>query len=422
MNVDIIYEEYVDRIIKFGAENERTRIALDRAIDSYRKNRANALKKFPHTITLAEEVRKIKEYSISHMDDLRKSACDAIEENHGHCYFAKTKEQAYSIFEDLVGRNKTIVKSKSLTSEEIHLRQFLESLGNEVYETDLGEFIVQLLNTRPMHILSPAINIPREDVARLLSDFTGENIPPDIAKEVATVRKILREKYFKADIGINGANVISADTGTMFIIENEGNARLSIGAPPVQIALIGIEKIVPTLNDAFKTAEVTWRYANYRIPAYVNLISGPSKTGDIEKVTTYGAHGPRELHVVFLDNGRSEMAKHPVYREALYCLRCGACLYECPVYAVTAGHYGQQYMGGIGTIWDAFTTVGFEGAAPEAYTCLRCGRCKVMCPLGIDTVTMVTQLRKDLVSRDLVPQPVREFAEEIFELAKNGVR
>lgn len=407
------YADYVRDIVELGAENPRIALALERAIASYRKNRATALTRFPHTVEMAREVREIKERSIAGMEDLARQARDAIEKNHGSCYIARTAKDAYRVLEEIIGEGKIIVKAKSLTGEEIHLRQFLEGLGNEVYETDLGEFIIQLMDSRPMHLLSPAIHVPREDVARLLEEFTDEEVPADIGAMVARVRRILREKYFAAHVGMSGANVLSADTGTLFIIENEGNARLSIGAPPVQVSLVGMEKVVPTLHDAFKVAEVTWRYSNYRIPSYVNMVSGPSKTGDIEKVTTYGAHGPREMHVILLDNGRTEMARHPVFREALYCLRCGGCLYECPVYAVTAGYYGTQYMGGIGAVWDAFTGVGFEGTAPVAYTCLTCGRCHTMCPLEIDIPGMIRALREEIKRRGAVPEPIARLAEEI---------
>lgn len=246
-----------------------------------------------------------------------------------------------------------------------------------------------------MHILSPAIHVPREDVATLLSQITGEKLPPDdIARMVATARTLLREKFIQADIGISGANVVAADTGTLFIIENEGNARLATALPPIHIALVGMEKLVPTFGDANKVAEVTWRYANYTVPSYVNLISGPSRTGDIEKVITYGAHGPKEFHVIFLDAGRTELAKHPLLRQALYCLRCGGCLYECPVFAVTAGHFGDSYFTGIGAVWATMISKKTEKGAAMSYTCLTCGRCKVSCPMAIDTPAMIIALRK----------------------------
>ena len=230
----------------------------------------------------------------------------------------------------------------------------------------------------------------------LFSKITGEDLPPDIPKLVATARELLRDKYFRADIGMSGANVVAADTGTLFLIENEGNIRLATGAPPVHIALVGMEKLVPTLGDAFKVAEVTWRYANYTIPSYVSLVSGPSKTGDIEKVITYGAHGPKDFHVIFMDDGRSELAKDPILRQALYCLRCGGCLYECPVFAVTAGHFGDRYFTGVGAVWAKTITKNEEKAAAIAYTCLTCGRCKVRCPMSIDVPSMVVELRRKI--------------------------
>ncbi len=388
-----VFTEYKKTIMD-AAHNERIRLALSRAIKSYRANTNSALEKFPHTIKMAEEVREIKEKAIGEMDKLAQQACEAFEFNKAKAYIAKTADEALKIVENLVGTGKLIVKGKSMTGEEIELREHLEELGNEVYETDLGEFIIQKLGSRPMHILSPAIHVPKEDVAELFSRITGEELPPDIPILVATARKLLREKYFQADIGMSGANVVAADTGTLFLIENEGNMRLATGAPPVHIALVGIEKLVPTLGDAHKVAEVTWRYANYTVPGYVSLVSSPSKTGDIEKVTTYGAHGPKELHVIFMDDGRTELAKHPILRQALYCLRCGGCLYECPVFAVTAGHFGDKYFASIGAVWAATIGQNIEKAAAIAYTCLTCGRCKVRCPMEIDGPEMVVELRK----------------------------
>lgn len=389
-----VFSDYKKEIME-AAHNERIRMALSRAIKSYRANTNDALTKFPHTIKMAEEVRQIKENSILQMEKLAEQACQAVEANKGKAYIAKTAEEALGIIDRLVGTGKLIVKGKSMTSEEVGVREHLEEHGNEVYETDLGEFIIQKLNSRPMHILSPAIHVPKEDVARLFSKITGEDLPgDDISRLVATARKLLREKYVNADIGMSGANVVAAETGTLFMIENEGNIRLATALPPIHIALIGMEKLVPTLGDAYKVTEVTWRYANYTVPSYVSLVSGPSKTGDIEKVTTYGAHGPREFHVIFMDAGRTELAKNPVLRQALYCLRCGGCLYECPVFAVTAGHFGDKYFAGIGAVWAAMLSGDVEKGAALAFTCLTCGRCKVRCPMKIDCPEMVIELRR----------------------------
>jgi iron-sulfur cluster protein len=394
------FSEYKKEIMS-AAHNEKIGTALTRAIKSFRSNINNAFQKFPHTVGLAEEVRQIKEKSIPDMGKLARQACEVIEENHGKAYIAGTVDEALEIIAGLVGKNKLIVKAKSMTTEEIGLREYLEEKENEVYETDLGEFILQKLGSRPMHILAPAVHVPKEDVAVLFSKLTGKKIPPDdIPGMVATARELLREKFFKADIGISGANVVAADTGTLFMIENEGNIRLATSAPPVHIALVGMEKLVPTLGDAFKVAEVTWRYANYTVPAYVSMVSGPSKTGDIEKVITYGAHGPRELHVIFLDGGRTRLAQEAILKQALYCLRCGGCLYECPVFGVTAGHFGDKYFAGIGAVWATMITGNREKGAALAYTCLTCGRCKVRCPMKIDVPEMITELRKLIANPD----------------------
>lgn len=388
------FSEYKKEIMS-AAHDDKIRVALTRAINSYRSNINDAMQKFPHTIKMAEEVRSIKEKSIEQMEKLVHQACESIEANRGNAYIARTADDALGIIGRLIGSNKLVVKAKSMTSEEIELREYLEKTGNEVYETDLGEFIIQKLGSRPMHILAPAVHVPKEDVARLFSKLTGQELPPaDIQKMVAVARELLRDKFFKADFGISGANVVAADTGTLFMIENEGNIRLATSTPPVHIALVGMEKLVPSLGDAFKVAEVTWRYANYTIPTYVSMVSGPSKTGDIEKVITYGAHGPREFHVIFLDGGRSNLAKYPVLKQALYCLRCGGCLYECPVFGVTAGYFGDKYFAGIGAVWAAMISGNLEKGASLAYTCLTCGRCKVRCPVKIEVPEMIVELRK----------------------------
>ena len=395
-----VFSEYKKEIMD-AAHNERIKLAISRATFSYRNNTNEALKRFPQTIKLAEEVREIKKNSIANMEKLANQAAESVEYNKGKAYIARTAQDALNIIDKLVGTGKLIVKGKSMTAEEIDLREHLEHKGNEVFETDLGEFIIQKQHARPMHILSPAIHVPKEDVAKLFSEITGEQLPSDdIGKLVATARELLRDKYVRADIGMSGANVFAADTGTMFIIENEGNVRLSTGLPPVHIALIGMEKLVPTLHDAYKVAEVTWRYANYTVPGYVSLISSPSKTGDIEKVTTFGAHGPKELHVIFLDGGRTELAKDPVLSQVMYCLRCGGCLYECPVYAVTAGHFGDKYFTSNGAVWAATISKNPEKGAALAYTCLTCGRCKVRCPMKIDGPAMTVAVRRLFANSD----------------------
>ncbi len=415
-NFEKVYKAYVEELIEQGAKSEKLRTAIQRAVKAYRGNLKRALELFPDSPKLKERARKIKEYSIDHLPELINKTCEAVIRNHGHCHLAKNAEEANQIISNLVGEpKKIIVKGKSLTSEETELRQYLQGKGHEVWETDLGEFLVQIRGGRPMHMLAPSVDLPREEAAKLVSGITGEEIDStNIEAIVAAVRRFLRNKYINADVGMSGANAISADTGTLFIIENEGNVKLSTALQEKHIALAGVEKIVPTLEDAFLITKVTWRYANYIVPSYVHMISGPSKTGDIEKVTTYGAHGPREFHLILLDNGRLEVAKDPVFKELLYCMKCGACMYECPLFWVAAGHYGKKYVGGIGVLWDAFIATGLEQAAPAAFTCLLCGRCKVRCPLSIDTPRMTRELRNILISKGYIPAHLKEFL-KMFE-------
>lgn len=382
------------RKLRDALRNPNIALALRRASESYNKNLQEALERFPHTLELAEEVRGIKERAIADLEGLLEEARGQFEKNRVKTFLARTGEEACEIIGSLCKPGGVVVKGKSLTAEEIGLREYLEEKGFEVYETDLGEFLIQLTGQRPMHILSPAIHMSREEVSRVLTEYLGEEVPPEIGEEVRAVREFLRDKFFRADVGITGANVVAAQTGTLLLIENEGNVRLTSALPRVHIALVGIEKLVPSLSDAMKVAEVTWRFANYTVPAYLTLVSSPSKTGDIEKVTTYGAHGPSEVYVVFLDNGRSLLAQHPVFKEALYCLRCGGCLYECPLFRLVAGRFGDRYFGGIGAIWTAFVTGGLEEAAPLAYSCLGCGRCKLRCPMKIDAPRMCLELRR----------------------------
>jgi L-lactate dehydrogenase complex protein LldG len=389
-------KEYKRRL-KETIEEGKIPIAIERASESYRRNLQEAIERFPYTLELAEEVRSIKEEAIRNLDSLFEEAKRQFEKNRAKVFLARTSEEACEIIGSICGNRKVVVKGKSLTAEEISLREYLEEKGYEVYETDLGEFLIQITRQRPMHILSPAIHMTREEVSKVLSAYLKKEIPPDIGEEVKAVREFLREKFFRAEVGITGANVVSAQTGTLILIENEGNVRLTSGLPSVHIALVGLEKLVFSLSQAMKVAEVTWRFANYAMPAHVSLVSTPSKTGDIEKVTTFGAHGPKELYVVFLDNGRRKLAQDPIFREALYCLRCGGCLYECPVFRLVAGRFGDRYFGGIGAIWTAFISGDLKEAAPLAWSCLTCGRCKLRCPMKIDTPQMCLHLRSLLV-------------------------
>lgn len=405
--------KYKDNLYE-ALNNEFIRTALRRAIKSFRTNRDKAIQLYPEVEEKRRKLMEAKEYALTHLDDMIKMTMESFETMKGYAYYAKTVNDASKIFDEIIGSGKLIVKSKSITSEELDLNEHLEKQGNTVYETDLGEFIIQKLGIKPMHILTPAIHIPKEKVAELFSKIVNKKLPPNIELLVSVARKLLREKFFKADIGISGANAVSASTGSIFIVENEGNARFVTNAPPIYIALAGIEKIVPSLIDGMLLVEVVSRYASYYAPSFVSIISGPSKTGDIEKVQVYGVHGPKEVHLILLDNGRSKLAKDPLFRQVLYCIRCGSCLYECPVYALTAGYYGHKYFGGVGAIWTAFIAGGLEKAAPIAYTCTLCGRCVKACPMEIDVPKMILKLRKILSEKGYVPNYVKTMIKNIL--------
>ncbi len=405
------YKKQIYKVIK----DEFTRTALRRAVSSFRKARDEALKMFPYVEEERKKLREIKEKVISNLEYWIDKVMEIAKKNKVNVYFAKDSCEALEIIKNIVGNGKRIVKSKSITSEELELNKYLEEWGNEVYETDLGEFIVQLLKSRPMHILTPAVNVPKEKVAELFSKVAGKDLPSDPVKLTLFAREYLRDKFITADVGISGANVITADTGSVFLIENEGNIRFVTNAPPVHIVLCGVEKILPTLRDGMLFVEVISRYAGYPAMTYVSIISGPSKTGDIEKTVVYGAHGPRELHIILLDNGRCEVAKNDDLREFLLCARCGACMYECAVYPITTGYWGYRYMGGIGIPWTAFIAGGLEEAAPLAFTCTLCGRCKKYCPMEIDTPKLVEKIRKILFEKDLIPPYIKKMVEEIKE-------
>lgn len=393
-----IFEEYYDELMR-SARDPNIALGLSRSINSYRERKARALERFPHTVELAEEVRRLKRDCLGRLDELVNKASASLEENGARVYRAETAADALKIVGGIVGSGKLVLSAKTLTGEELGLRQHLEDSGNEFWETDIAQFIQQLREEKPMHYVYPSLHVTREEVAELLTRLLGREVPPDIETEVKTIREFLRNKYFQADIGISGCNVMAADTGSICLLESEGNIRMVTTVPPVHIALVGIEKVVPTLRDALNVAEVTWRYAGFTIPLYVSLVSGPSGTADIESTLVHGSSGPVELHVIFLDNGRSTLAADPLLKEALSCIRCGSCLFECPVYQLSAGYYGgHAYFGGIGAILTAFMG-GLDQAAPIAYTCLRCGRCTEMCPQQIDISRLIPELRRRIVAK-----------------------
>jgi iron-sulfur cluster protein len=304
-------------------------------------------------------------------------------------FLARTGAEANAYIVSLARQRgvRLVVKSKSMASEETHLNHALAEAGIRALETDLGEWIIQLAGQRPSHMVMPAIHMTKEEVAELFGKVTGKVEPADIPHLVQLAREQLRQGYLDADMGISGANLAVAETGGIALVTNEGNARLVTTLPKIHVALVGIEKLVPTLEDAQRVVDVLPKNATGQlITSYVTWIRGAVPCGDDTK----------ELHIVLLDNGRSALAESPHCHDALRCIKCGACANVCPVYQTVGGHvFGHIYISAIGVILTAFFH-GLENSAELVRACIGCRSCVAVCPSGIDLESIILHLREVL--------------------------
>lgn len=312
-------------------------------------------------------------------------------------YLTSTPDEALARIEEILGRlgAKLIVKSKSMVSEEVGLNARLEKKGYRVVETDLGEWIVQIAGERPSHITAPALHKTKEEIAELLSRHLGRPVPPDSNEIVRAAREEMRQHFLAADVGISGANLAVAESGSLVIVSNEGNARLVTTLPPVHIALITTEKFVRTMEQAATLVKtLTIAASGRKLTSYVSFITGPSSTTDIEKELVVGVHGPREVHIIILDNGRLKTSEDEDLREILYCLKCGGCMLSCPVFQAVGGHVfgGPVYPGGIGVLLTAVTR-SLKDAGPLLALCADCKKCQDFCPVGIRTGDLLLKLK-----------------------------
>ncbi len=332
--------------------------------------------------------RRIKEESIERLAELLGELKRKLEARGVKVFFAEDAAQARDYILK-VARDagvKRVVKGKSMTTEEIKLNPCLEEAGIEAVETDLGEYIVQLRNEPPSHIITPAIHLSKEDIGHLFAEKLGMEYTSDPPALTAVARERLRDKFLSAEMGITGVNFAVAETGTLVVVENEGNGRFCSTSPDIFVALMGIEKVIPRFEDLSHFLEILARTATgQRLTAYTSFLNGPRSAADPD--------GPREMHLVILDNGRTRMLADPVLREALYCLRCGACLNACPVYRHIGGHaYKSAYPGPIGAIISpSLFGTGAAGHLPFASTL--CGACKDVCPVKIDIPRILLHLR-----------------------------
>lgn len=371
--------------------------ALTRALPSFREKRAATLGSvdFParqrHLTAIKKDcIDRLPELVAQFEDEATKVGCVV--------HHAKDAEHAREIVASIARERgvKLVVKSKSMVAEEIGLNPRLEADGIKVVETDLGEWIIQLAGEHPSHILAPALHKTKEQIAALLGKVTDQDLANATPEElVAVARKELRQSFINADMGITGANIGIASTGTLVLVSNEGNARLVSTLPPIHVAVVGVEKIVPSLDEATEVLKLLAPSATgQKSSVYVSFTTGPSRSADIELSLSIGVHGPKEVHVVLIDNGRWAMRADPAFREALQCIRCGACANVCPPFQVVGGHvFGHVYSGPIGLVVTPFLH-GMKYAAEPQALCVSCNACETVCPVGIPLARMILDIRR----------------------------
>ena len=370
--------------------------AVRRNTNTFNQNRYTAVADIEDYDALKDRARAIKEESIANIPQLVNELREQITARGGYFYLAKDAADANEYIKNVCVEHKAelIVKAKSMTSEETKLNRVLQNAGIEVAETDLAEFILQVADEQPSHIVAPAIHRTRERIAELFKEKFNPDQPLETGEELTVfARTWLRNKFLQADVGISGANLIAADTGTIVLVESEGNIRMTTTLPPVHIALAGVEKIIKNRSD---------------IPTFIELLA-PSGTG--QPLTSYtnilrpplelpvydykgGRNAEkREFYLVLIDNGRMAMREDPEIKEALYCIRCSACLNVCTNFQTLGGHAfgGETYSGGIGSVWEAGT--GKLENARFADLCTGCSRCIDQCPVRIDIPWLTENIR-----------------------------
>lgn len=380
-------------MVKAGDLDHKRKLAFN--IDKYNDSVKKGKQQFAELSLAREKAKNIKWKTIEHLDQYLEQFEKQATANGCKVIWAETAADALeAVLEICESRNaKQVVKSKSMVTEEIHLNKFLEEHGIESVETDLGEYIQQLDGEAPYHIVTPAMHKSKEDVAKLFHEKLGTepNLTPAEITKIA--RKNLRRKYITADIGITGGNFLLADIGGVCVTENEGNGRLSTSLPNVHIAIVGIEKAIPSVNDLQLFLPLLATYGTgQNLTVYNTIFTGPRKEGETD--------GPEEMVVILLDNGRTNLLQLEV-RESMYCIRCGSCLNACPVYKNIGGHaYGVTYSGPIGSVISPHM-LDMQHEKHLSYASSLCGNCTEVCPLKINIHEMLLENRHTAVETKL---------------------
>ena len=382
------------RFLRAAAEKSADLVHRDiirKNMESYDAAHQRGRARFKDWEAARRRCQQIKREAVNNLDKYLLQFEEKVVARGGHVFWAENSEQACEYICDLVKRHgvKTIVKSKSMVTEEIELGAAFEKLGVTAWETDLGEYIVQLRHEPPYHIVTPAMHLNRKQIGDLFRKNLEPNLSDDPVELMAAARRKLRQAFFSAEMGISGANFIVADAGCIAISTNEGNGRLTTSVPRIHVAVTGIEKVVPRLEDlATLWPVLATSGTGQPITTYGTLIGGPRRAGE--------ADGPEEFHVVLVDNGRSGLLANAEQREVLHCIRCGACLNSCPVYRHIGGHaYGTIYGGPIGSV----LTPHLRGSQFEhlSYASSLCGACTSVCPVRIDLHHHLLHNRRDYV-------------------------
>ena len=375
------------RRVEDALGDAQLRLALDRSTVRFTAQRVAGIGSLPHADEVRDRARAIRQQVVADLDRHLADFEASVTRAGGHVHRARDAAEARTIVLDLAGRYgvASVVKSKSMISEEVGLNQALEAAGVTVVETDLGEYIIQLAGEPPSHIIAPAIHKTKEQVGALFAERLGVPYTDQPAAMTAVARDVLRREFLTADMGISGVNFGVADSGAIAIVTNEGNASLGVTAPRVHVALMGMERLVRSTAELTVMLRVLARSATgQKLSVYTDLITGPRRAGDPD--------GPEAVHVVILDNGRSAL-RHTDVEEILLCIRCGACLNACPVYREIGGHaYGSVYSGPVGAV----LTPALRGLAEWhelAEASSLCGACREVCPVRIDIPRMLLATR-----------------------------